>query len=52
MESTSEVGRVNFSHDTYDLIKNDSEFSFTKRKTIDVKGKGEMDMYFVGSTTN
>jgi class 3 adenylate cyclase len=47
MESNSEVGRVNISQDTYELIKDDSYFSFEKRGKIQVKGKGELEMYFV-----
>jgi len=47
MESNSEVGKVNISQITYDLIKDDKEFSFEKRGQIEVKGKGMMEMYFV-----
>ena len=47
MESNSEVGQVNISQDTYELIKNETTFSFEKRGKIEVKGKGEMEMYFV-----
>lgn len=51
MESSGEVGRVNISQDTYELIKGESAFSFEKRGNIAVKGKGEMTMYFVGRAT-
>jgi len=47
MESNGEIGRVNISQYTYDLIKNDSRFSFESRGKIMVKGKGEMNMWFV-----
>ena len=47
MESNGMVGKVNISEHTYDLIKNDKMFSFEKRGKIDVKGKGELEMYFV-----
>ncbi|MDH3246945.1 MAG: adenylate/guanylate cyclase domain-containing protein, partial [Saprospiraceae bacterium] len=47
MESSGEVGRVNISQDTYEQIKDDPSFSFQKRRKIEVKGKGEMEMYFV-----
>ena len=47
MESNSEVGKVNISQDTFDIIKDDSQFAFESRGEIDVKGKGEMEMYFV-----
>jgi class 3 adenylate cyclase len=49
IESSGEVGRVNISKDTYEFIKDETEFTFTKRKDIKVKGKGEMGMYFVDS---
>lgn len=47
METNSEEGKVNISGDTYEIIKNDPLFSFENRGKIDVKGKGEIDMYFV-----
>ena len=50
MESSSEVGKVNISQETYKLIKDDSQFSFETRGKIKVKGKGEMEMYFVTMT--
>jgi len=47
MEQKSEVGKVNISHDTYNLIKDNPQFEFESRGKIDVKGKGEMEMFFV-----
>ena len=47
MESNGEVGMVNISEATYELLKNDPDFSFKSRGKITVKGKGEMEMYFV-----
>ena len=47
MESNGRVGKVNISNDTYELIKNDPEFSFESRGKVSVKGKGEMEMWFV-----
>ncbi|MCT4622499.1 MAG: adenylate/guanylate cyclase domain-containing protein, partial [Schleiferiaceae bacterium] len=47
MESHGLVGKVNLSSTTYELIKDQSSFSFEKRETIEVKGKGEMEMWFV-----
>ena len=47
MESCGSPGRVNISRDTYELIKSDSEFTFTERDKVAVKGKGEMEMWFV-----
>jgi class 3 adenylate cyclase len=45
MESSGEVGRVNISAYTYDLIQHDFECEY--RGKISAKGKGEVDMYFV-----
>ncbi len=47
MESSGEIGKVNISQKTYELIKNDPQFSFEARGKIQVKGKGEIEMYFV-----
>jgi class 3 adenylate cyclase len=47
MESSGEVGHVNISEATYELVKDNSEFGFTSRGKIKAKGKGEMEMYFV-----
>ncbi|MBL7810903.1 MAG: tetratricopeptide repeat protein [Bacteroidetes bacterium] len=47
MESSGEVGKVNISETTYEMVKD--KFSCTHRGKIDAKGKGEMDMYFVES---
>ena len=49
LESNGEVGRVNISQYTYDLIKDDSNFVFEKRGKIQVKGKGVLEMYFVSA---
>ncbi|MGB0369001.1 MAG: adenylate/guanylate cyclase domain-containing protein [Flavobacteriales bacterium] len=47
MESSGEVGKVNISEATYELLKDDAQFSFESRGKIEAKGKGEMEMYFV-----
>ncbi len=47
MESSGEQGKVNISHTTYSLLKNDQSFTFENRGIIEVKGKGEMEMWFV-----
>lgn len=47
MESNGQVGKVNISKQTYELIKDDQQFTFEKRGRIKAKGKGEIDMYFV-----
>ena len=46
MESSGEVGKINISGSTYQLVKND--FKCTYRGKIQAKNKGEVDMYFVG----
>lgn len=45
MEQNSQKGKLNISGFTYDLIKN--KFICEYRGKIEVKGKGELDMYFV-----
>ncbi|HEY4800478.1 MAG TPA: adenylate/guanylate cyclase domain-containing protein, partial [Bacteroidia bacterium] len=45
MESSSQVGRINISHTTAELIKDYFEYEY--RGKHEVKGKGEVDMYFV-----
>jgi class 3 adenylate cyclase len=47
MESSGQVGKVNISQATYDLLKDDTHFTFESRGKIEAKGKGEMEMYFV-----
>jgi len=45
MESSGEVGKVNISGATYELVK--EKFQCTYRGKIPAKNKGEIDMYFV-----
>ncbi|MBK8653046.1 MAG: hypothetical protein IPN20_03840 [Haliscomenobacter sp.] len=45
MESGSEPGRINISAETYKLVQ--QEFQCVHRGKIQVKNKGEVDMYFV-----
>ncbi len=45
MESSGEVGQVNLSGSTYELVKD--QFPCTHRGKITAKGKGEIDMYFI-----
>jgi len=47
MESAGEPGKVNISKATYDLLKDDPDFSFEYRGCIEAKGKGKVEMYFV-----
>lgn len=45
MESSSEVGKINISENTYELIKDDFECEY--RGNIQVKNRGKLNMYFV-----
>jgi len=47
METSGEIGRVNISETTYNLIKEDPDLIFEHRGKIQAKNKGELDMYFV-----
>lgn len=47
MENTGEVGKVNISAHTYELIANAAEFRFIPRGMVQTKGKGKLQMYFV-----
>ncbi len=50
MESSGEVGKVNVSGATFELVKGETGLIFTPRGKIQAKGKGEMEMYFIGNT--
>jgi class 3 adenylate cyclase len=45
MEQSGEIGKINISEETYQLIKND--FVITERGEIEAKNKGLINMYFV-----
>ena len=45
MESSGEIGKVNISGTTYDIVKD--KFVCTHRGKVKAKNKGEIDMYFV-----
>ncbi len=45
MESSGQVGKVNISEKTHDLVK--GQFNFEDRGKIAIKNKGEINMYFV-----
>ena len=47
IESSGEVGKVNISKASFELIKEDNSFEFESRGLISAKGKGEIEMYFV-----
>jgi class 3 adenylate cyclase len=49
MESHGAPGRIHISQATHELIKDD--FVCDHRGTIEVKGKGHMDTWFVEATT-
>ncbi len=47
MENLGVAEKINISEATYYLIKDDPRFTFESRGVLEVKGKGEMQMYFV-----
>lgn len=48
MESNSEPMRLNISPSTYEIVKDKTDkYVFTERSPIEVKGKGQLKMYFV-----
>ena len=47
MESTSVAGRMQISQATYDLVYCCKEYSWEDRGKMVVKGKGEMNTYFL-----
>jgi len=47
MENFGEAGAVNISSSTYELIKDDPTFNLHSRGKIYVKGKGDIEMWFV-----
>ena len=51
MESCGDVDKVNISKSTYELLKEDPDFSFVERDEVEVKGKGKMKMYFIHKNT-
>lgn len=51
MESCGEIGKVNVSEATYNLIKSNKEFVFERRGAIEAKGKGKTNMFFVQNKT-
>ena len=52
VESACETGKVNISRSTYELIKNDPDFTFQSRGKINVKGKGDIEMWFIERTSS
>lgn len=45
MEQTSEIGKINITGSTYEMVKD--EFECEYRGKVDAKNKGKIDMYFV-----
>jgi class 3 adenylate cyclase len=45
MEQTSEIGKINITGSTYELVKDSFECEY--RGKVDAKNKGKIDMYFV-----
>ena len=52
MESNGQIGKVNISKHTYELIKDDPQFIFESRGKIKAKGKGDIELYFVESSAS
>lgn len=49
MESSGAVGEVNISRATHAMVMHEPGFVFTPRGMVMAKGKGAMEMYFVGT---
>jgi class 3 adenylate cyclase len=47
LEASGEAGAVNIGGAIYGLVKDEPGLDFTHRGRVSVKGKGELDMYFV-----
>ncbi|MBK7483050.1 MAG: adenylate/guanylate cyclase domain-containing protein [Flavobacteriales bacterium] len=47
MESSGEVGQVNISEATYELVQGEPGLTFTPRGKVQAKGKGKLEMFFV-----
>ena len=50
MESSGEIGKVNISAYTFDLVR--ADFICEYRGKVEAKGKGGIDMYFVAGKTS
>jgi len=47
MESSGQIGTVNISETTYNLVKDENDLMFEPRGQIEAKNKGKIEMYFV-----
>ena len=45
MEKYGEDNKIHISSDTYNIIKN--KYMFSSKNTLQIKGKGSMDTYFL-----
>lgn len=52
MESEGTAGKVNISHATYTLLKDNPDFTFESRGKLQAKGKGEIQMWYVQETND
>lgn len=52
METNGEINKVNISQSTFELIKDDPVFKMEPRGKVNVKGKGNLGMYFVSWNTD
>lgn len=52
MESNGVLGRINVSDAIFNQLSSESKLVFESRGKITVKGKGEMEMYFVNEVSN
>jgi len=50
MENMGEVGKVNISRSTFEIIKDDPSFTFESRGKVKTKGKGDINMWFIEKT--
>jgi hypothetical protein len=47
MGSKSDSGKINLSDSAYQYLKNNSFLTFESKGKIGVKGKGDLEMFFV-----
>ena len=52
MESNGVPGQINISQSTYEILKDDPDLAFESRGMIQVKGKGDIEMWFVSLRNN
>lgn len=52
LEGSCKEGKINISQSTYEIIKDDAQFSFENRGEVETKGKGKMNMWYVEKRTS